>query len=180
MITFALRRYALSIGAACALLAGCGESQPPIAMSLQHQSILNNSSKQLFTFTLSADDPWLYVSGLNDVVNVYDVARPGNPLVLSITQGVSKPAGLKVDEQGTLYVANTGNNTVAEYPFDQSVPTVTLSVTSPQDTAVDPLTADLYVDTRTEPPGVVVYRKGHTEPSRYILSKLLVDHHYLQ
>lgn len=116
----------------------------------------------------------MYVDGNNDVVDAYDIAKRHNPLVLSITQGVDAPAGLKVDARGTLYVANTGNATVTEYAAGENVPGVTLSVSAAQDTAVDPLTGDLYVDTRTEPPGIVVFRKGKTRPSEYILSKLLV------
>lgn len=160
----------LAIGVTLALLTGCGAPQSPIR-SLTGSAIDATSAPSLS----SANDPWLYVSGLNDVVNVYDVAQSGNPLVLSVTQGISKPAGLKVDDQGALYVANTGNDTVAEYPFGQSTPSFTISVTAPQDTAVDPLSGDLYVDTRSQPPEILVYKKGHTEPSRDILSKLFVN-----
>ena len=119
-------------------------------------------------------DPWLYVDGSNNAVNVYDVAQPGNRLVLTITQGVSNPVGLKVDNQGTLYVANSGNGTVAEYPFGQNAPALTLSMNSPADIALDPTTGALYVDTRVSPPGIYVFKKGHTQPSKYIISNLLV------
>lgn len=147
-------------------LAGCGGAQTP--------SVANSMLPPMATADSASNDPWLYVSGLNDVVNVYDVAQRHSPLVLSITQGISKPAGLKVDSNGTLYVTNTGSNTITEYPLDQTEPSVTLSVTSPQDIALDPRTGDLYVDTRTSPPGIFIFKKGHTQPSRYVLSKLLV------
>jgi hypothetical protein len=149
------------------MLAGCGGSQPPIGATSVFPS--NGQAES------SSRDPWLYVGGSNNVVNAYDVAQPGEPLVLSITQGIDNPAGLKVDDQGTLYVASPGNGTVAEYPFGQNVPAVTLSVSSAVDTAIDPRTGDLYVDTRANPPGIFIYKRGHTQPSRYILSKLFVD-----
>jgi hypothetical protein len=146
-------RCALSGCAAIIMLAACGGPQRAAGAG----AIVPPSARS----TSSGGDPWLYVGGSNNVVNAYDVAQPGEPLILSITQGIDNPAGLKVDDQGTLYVASPGNDTVAEYAFGQSVPAVTLSVDSAVDTAIDPRTGDLYVDTRADPPGIFVYKKGH-------------------
>jgi hypothetical protein len=165
-------RYALGACAAAALLAGCGglrqtqgDVQPPVGAISPSAAVAHARSNR---------DPWLYVDGSNDVVDAYDLARSHYPPVRSITQGVDKPAGLKVDSQGTLYVANTGNASVTEYRPGADVPSVTLSVNAPQDTAIDPFTGDLYVDTRTKPAGIFVFRRGKTRPSKDILSKLMV------
>jgi hypothetical protein len=45
----------------------------------------------------------------------------------SITQGISAPWGLYVDKYGTLYVANSGNNTVTAYPAGSTTPGLTYS-----------------------------------------------------
>jgi hypothetical protein len=167
---------ALDMCVAIVFLAGCGgQTGTPGTMPQGAMSSGNAAHDgSLMKPGASGSDPWLYVGGSNSVVNVYDVAQAGNPLVLSITQGVANPVGLKVDNQGTLYVTNGGNETVAEYSFGQNVPTATLSVNSPVDTAIDPRTGNLYVDTRAKPPGIFVYKKGQTRPSRYILSRLFV------
>ena len=53
MTSFALHRYAFSVSAACALLAGCGGSQPPMARRTRAQnvfaSIRSKHSKFYFT-----------------------------------------------------------------------------------------------------------------------------------
>lgn len=160
----AYRRNLLSACITFVLLAGCGGVQSQIGGATFSPAAVRQSSDT---------DPWIYVGGTNNAVNAYDLAAPHSPLVASITQGIDKPAGLKVDGDGTLYVANTGNGTVTEYLAGDSAPRVTLSVTAPQDTAVDPFTGNLYVDSRANPPGIAVFEKGKKRPSKFITSKLL-------
>jgi hypothetical protein len=123
----------------------------------------------------SPKDPWLYVSGSNNVVNAYDLLSAGNPLVLTISAGIHGPSGLKIDQHGRLYVSNGASATVTEYPFGETQPALTLSINNPVDTAVDPINGDLYVDTRANPPGIAVYLPHQKTPAKTIHSNLLVN-----
>ena len=59
--------------------------------------------------------PWLYVTGnQDDQVAIYDLQRVGFPKVGEITEGISSPADVAVDLQGTIYVANE-SGTVTVY-----------------------------------------------------------------
>jgi hypothetical protein len=73
------------------------------------------NSKLIFVANISANEVLMYSQGKNP--------KP----VGSITDGLSDPAGLAVDNKGTLYVSNLGNNTITEYPAGSTSPSVTLS-----------------------------------------------------
>jgi hypothetical protein len=118
--------------------------------------------------------PWLYVAGFfNNSVNIYDLHLTGSPLIGSITNGIDQPAGIAVDAQGSLYVANSGNTVVTEYFAGATVPSLTLSVPGPpQDIALD-AGGNVYVCVRGNSPGIAVYAPDQTSPTRYITSDLI-------
>lgn len=67
-------------------------------------------------------------SGNNQVAaftNVWN--RKGGNYSYSITAGIAAPLGIWIDANGTLYVANSGNNTVTEYPERSGSPSLTIS-----------------------------------------------------
>jgi len=120
----------------------------------------------------ASTDPWLWASGqLDNAVVAYDLAQSGYPAVASITQGVSAPAGITLDAHGTLYIVNNGNATVTEYPAGQSSPSTTLTgLSDPIGVAVD-VNGDVYVTNVGAPSAIVVFKAGHTKPSRYITDR---------
>jgi len=68
------------------------------------------------------------------------VYKPGKTSPsLTITNGVDYPTGITVGADGTIYCANTGNETVTEYPKGETSPslTVTLDGETPENLAVD-------------------------------------------
>jgi hypothetical protein len=70
----------------------------------------------------------VYVS--DNAANAIEIYRQGQSdpsPVGQIVDGIDAPLGDYVDAQGTLYVANSGNSTVTEYPAGSTTPSVTLS-----------------------------------------------------
>lgn len=68
------------------------------------------------------------------------VYKPGKTSPsLSITDGVDYPTGVTVGADGTVYSANTGNETVTEYPKGKTAPSLTVSLDNetPENLAVD-------------------------------------------
>jgi streptogramin lyase len=120
--------------------------------------------------------PWLYVVGnLPDSVYAYDLGEPGFPQTLAITQGLSAPLGIALDDRGTVYVANSGNGTVTEYAAGQTSPSLTLTeLATPVGVAVD-RKGSVFVSNRAALPGVAVYGRGQTVPSRYIIGNLVTS-----
>ncbi len=115
----------------------------------------------------------VYVSTQYDsvgAVNIYSVKGQGQQPIGTITTGISLPAGLAVDAAGTLYVANSGNNTVTVYPPGQSTPSVTYSegIGTPLSVAVGH-DGTLYVANETGSPSgtgtITEYPPGSTTPS---------------
>ncbi len=70
---------------------------------------------------------------------MYMPKTPNGSPVGSITDGVSAPAGVAVDNAGALYVTNEGNNTVTVYPQGSSSPSLTIGngISGPYGIAVD-------------------------------------------
>jgi DNA-binding beta-propeller fold protein YncE len=123
---------------------------------------------------------WLYVNGEdNNVVYIHDLDKLGFPEIGRITDGVSKPFGMTVDAQGTLYLVNQngagsapGNVTI--YPAGATSPSLTVSdgLVNPQGVAVD-ASGNVYVTNRGPSPGIAVYAPGQTALSQYITDPLL-------
>ncbi len=74
----------------------------------------------------------LYASNNKDnVVDIYPAGSVNPRKIGSITQGVSGPRGLFVDDAGTLYVANATPHTITEYLAGQTSPSTTLTMPDP-------------------------------------------------
>lgn len=76
-----------------------------------------------------------------NAIRIYPQGKTNPAPIGEITDGISAPLGNFVDKNGTLYVANIGNNTVTEYPLGTTTPSVTLSsgLNCPISVAVDRL-----------------------------------------
>lgn len=148
------------------------------ASQVRPQAAHARASTRLHSATQS--DPWLYVSGYNNgVVEIYDLAT-FNTKIGVITTGLMNPAGLTLDAQGTLYVANsphTGGGNVTIYPAGATSPSLTLSqgLDQPTDVVVDNV-GNVYVTNRSSSsPGIVVFPPGQTVPSETITSSLITN-----
>ena len=125
MKSLGLSRYVLTLGAATALLAGCGESQPPIgALGAMPQS-------RAITTHLDRGKSWmlpeakreslLYVSTDNSGVFVY--AYPSGTLVGMLYEGITSPQGMCVDKKGDIFIANSiDSGDIVEYAHGGSSP----------------------------------------------------------
>jgi hypothetical protein len=119
------RRYAFGICAAAFMLGGCGGSRPPSTGNFSPVT-----APGLNSFTNSANDATRaeLFAGNNAASKILiyqaDVQKP-RPIG-TITDGVSNPYNLAVDQHGTLYVQN-GNNTITEYNKGQKIVSKTLS-----------------------------------------------------
>ena len=83
----------------------------------------------------------VYVSdNAANAIEIYPQGQSDPAPVGRIVDGIDGPLGDFVDDRGTLYVANSQNNTVTEYPRGSVVPRVTLStdISFPISVAVDP------------------------------------------
>ena len=70
----------------------------------------------------------IYVSDYTQsLILIYPQGGESSGPIGEIVNGISNPQGIAVDSAGTLYVANQGNNTITEYPFGATDPSVTLS-----------------------------------------------------
>jgi hypothetical protein len=131
-----IARYALSVGAAAALLAGCGGSQRPIGTPdampqpapLQSQSGHRDGSgswmlrkERVGSPDYEVSGPLLYVTNYtSNTVTVYPAKRKNPAPIATLLDGVKAPVGDCLDSQGTLYVTNqpiSNNGWVAEYPL---------------------------------------------------------------
>jgi hypothetical protein len=62
-----------------------------------------------------------------NAIRIYPQGKTNPAPIGEITDGISAPLGNFVDKNGTLYVVNSGNSTVTEYPLGTTTPSVTLS-----------------------------------------------------
>ena len=144
-----LNRYALGMGAAAALLAGCWGSQQ-VAQTASPQLQRHAASTPLPGGALSHRRPsplthypkrrhgHLYVgdSYYASVIDVFPLTGPNQKQIGSISDGVDGPWGLSVDSNKSLYVANEGGGryadrggaaTVTVYPYGSASPSMTYS-----------------------------------------------------
>jgi len=170
-----LRRYALTIGAASALLAGCGGSQPLIGAA--------GAAPQGRTTTTTSDTrhthsaPLLYVGNISDYndVKVYHAkAKDPNPVEV-ISNGLDAPFGDCIDGDGTLYVVNepAGLGWVSEFPAGQTKPSkiIKKGINTPAFCAIDSK-GNLWV-TNIGGPNVTEYAKGSTKPTAVITKGII-------
>jgi hypothetical protein len=187
-MTFALRGYVFSMGAACVLLAGCGGSQPPIGASgAMRQSADGDAERGVSTLRPGARSsgykvtaPLLYVNNSTaayDDVRVY-IASANDPTPLAtISDGVNTPIGACIDGEGTLYVMNEPSSSsgwISEYRLGKTTPSriITDGVDTPAFCAID-AKGNLWVSNVDGVPNVTEYRSGAKRPHTVITKDLV-------
>jgi|HubBroStandDraft_6_1064221.scaffolds.fasta_scaffold75237_1 hypothetical protein len=111
----------------------------------------------------------VYVSDhTNNLIDVFD---RGGHLQYTITSGLNEPAGLSVDAQHNLWVANPGANDVLVFPRGSMDPARTLDDTNQaNDVAVRDDGTAFVADSLNEG-GVAVYPPGHKAPARRLIAQ---------
>ncbi len=120
--------YIAIIALAAVVLGGCAQNTS--GQSALPQTTLPSTTRLRNGWLLSPaarTQPVVYVSDNSaNAIEIYPQRANSSPIG-QITDGISAPLGNFVDQNGTLYVANIGNNTVTEYPKGSTTPSVTLS-----------------------------------------------------
>jgi sugar lactone lactonase YvrE len=118
----------------------------------------------------------LYVADLTDQdITVYKANKKDPPQIGDITQGVDGPYNMALSKSGTLYVPNSDDNTVTEYPAGKSSPSVTITdgISTPVGLTLD--SADTLYVSNFQGNTITVYPKGSTTPSESITSNQFVN-----
>jgi len=126
---------ALSTLAVAIALAGCSGGQtasfaaaPTASSSTQSGAHGASPTHQGWLSPATATQPLVYVSDNSaNAIQIYQQGASDPSPIGEITDGISAPLGNFVDRHGTLYVANSGNSTITEYPAGSITPSVTLS-----------------------------------------------------
>ncbi|HVR45323.1 MAG TPA: hypothetical protein VMT95_01590 [Candidatus Binatia bacterium] len=180
-----LGRYALSIGAAAALLAGCGGPQPsgpttfpqvqqedPVSTPLPSGTVLHRASQPLPRQAMR--QPLLYMGDTaGAAIDIYPLTGPNKQRIGRITNGVVDPWGLSLDANNTLYVANL-SRTVRVYPNGSSSPSMTYSrglheaLYAVADSAGHVLVADTVVGGPKKGGLVIEYNAGTNVPIKKV------------
>lgn len=148
MIAFTRNRFAVCIGAAVALLAGCGGAQqigqtasPQLQQDAASTPLPGGAASHRTSTPLQRypkrSHGLLYVADSNgSVIVIYPLTGPNQGQIGSISEGVNGPWGLSVDSHKSLYVANVGGGsyparggtaTVTVYPYGYKSPSMTYS-----------------------------------------------------
>ncbi len=182
-------RYAVSVGAAAALFAGCGGSVPPIgapgAMPQSRTvSLLDRSGARVLpdaktgaTPEYSVTGPLVYVTNYtnNDVTVYHALAKDPAPIA-NISASLNSPSGDCLDGHGTLYVTNqpaSGPGWITEYALGRTAPSgmITDGINTPAFCAIDSR-GNLWV-TNIGGPNVTEYLYGSTKPHTVIAKGLV-------
>jgi hypothetical protein len=164
-------RYALSICAAAAFLAGCGGSQPPIsepgAMPQSPAIVTHAERPGSWMLPGAVTQKLLYVSN-SYTVTVYSYPRGRH---VGTLKHFLRPLGECVDQTGDVFIAN-GTGQIFEYAHGGTTRIGTLSMQgySPESCAVDSTTGNLAVtwDKGVNQGGyVAVYPDAKGTPSLY-------------
>ncbi|MGA9273887.1 MAG: hypothetical protein WBE30_06665 [Candidatus Cybelea sp.] len=126
---------ALSTLAVVIALAGCSGQASSFAgapagapSGVQSAAHVVSPTHQGWLSPAAATQPLVYVSDNSaNAIQIYQQGASNPSPIGEITDGISAPLGNFVDRHGTLYVANSGNSTVTEYPAGSMTPSVTLS-----------------------------------------------------
>jgi hypothetical protein len=169
-----LNRAALGIGAAAAMLAGCGGSQTPIGApgtmprSRAVATHANRGGSWMLPEATSRD--LLYVGNLNAGVTVY--TYPQGKLVGDL-KGFNEPRGLCVDKAGDVYVTDSYAAKIVEYAHGGTKPIATLADNGiPSGCAIDPTTGNVAVTNLCDGPSgscypegtVLIYKRAKSKP----------------
>ncbi len=168
MRTFA--RYAVSIGAAAALLAGCAGSHTPIGIPGAPSDVAPGAASRP-----ARSRALLYVAeNTLSKIDVYDARKYESGPVAEITDGVDTPVSLCIGADGVLYVVNNDADSISEYEAGQTDPfrTITDGLALPEFCAID-RRGNLWV-TNFGANNVTEYKKGATTPSKTITSGVVL------
>jgi hypothetical protein len=158
-------QYALGMGAAATLLAGCGGWQVPAAPStVQSFALLPHVDRSRSWMLPEAKrDDLLYIS---DVYGVHVFSYPKGTHVGDLT-GVSSPEGLCTDRAGDVFVTDEGVGDVDEYTHGGTSPIKVLYDIyvdfNPVDCSVDPTTGNVAVAS-ADAPYVVIFPRAKQRP----------------
>jgi hypothetical protein len=178
MNTSAILFCGLSLSAAAAPLAGCGSHSPIGAMEtlpkVPHSASMRLSSSVVAYKTSS---PLLYATCYCFSIvplKIYK-ANIDNPRpIATISKKIYNSSGACLDQDGTLYVTNTGSSEswVSEYALGKTKPlrVITQGISTPAYCAID-ASGNLWV-TNIGLDNVTEYLKGSTKPHRTITQGL--------
>lgn len=168
MSTVCFSRYAVGFCIAISVLTGCGVSQPPVGTAGTMPQTLPEPAQHKHS------GPLLYVSNEQDTfdVTVYAADAKDPSPIRAISDGLQFPAGLCLDAQGTLYVADQ-DGWVAEYHAGSAKPfkIITKGMNNPAFCAIDS-EGNLWV-TNLFAPNITEYLKGTNKPHT-VISKGLI------
>ncbi|HVR45367.1 MAG TPA: hypothetical protein VMT95_01810 [Candidatus Binatia bacterium] len=172
-----LSRYAFSMYAASALLAGCGSSQPPVGAA---NAIPRNAEIKTHAVHYSSwmrpeakSGDLLYVSSQNGGVFVLSYPKGAFVGELSGFDYPHAPAGLCSDKLGNVFIVDSHAQNIIEYAHGGTNPIATLSDSgnSPNGCALDPKSGDLAVAGGSCPgqceANIAVYTKAIGSPTVY-------------
>lgn len=176
-----LARFALSIGAAAALLEGCG-SQPPIVGhgGVSHQTFTApEAMRQSAPVAPGARQRLFVTEYTSNTVLVYNASAKNPSPERRITIGLDEPSGDCIDGNGTLYVVNAAG-WISEYPAGKNRPTriIRKGLGEPVFCAIDGAgnlwVTDLYVFRykRRSGPSLTEYKAGSRKPATIIMKGL--------
>lgn len=181
MKSLGLIRYTLPIGAASALLAGCGVIQPPIgAPAAGTQSHATSIADGSWLLPQAKGANLMYVSG-DSTNKVYVYSYPGT--LVGELSGISHPTGECVDGTGDVFIvtgSGSVSNQVYEFSHGGTSPIATLS--NPglgASCSVDSATGNLAVANLYDPnnPGgrgdILIYTGAQGQPTAYSSSQFL-------
>jgi hypothetical protein len=168
-------RWALCIGAAAALLSGCGGSQPPIGSSgAMPQTRAITQSAMAHSMTPLTSNDLLYISG-GATNKVYVFSYPDGKLVQTLT-GLQNPNGECVDASGNVYITQSSGDIVEYAHGGSSAINTFYAAYANYGCAVDPTTGNLAAATGH---AVTVWPNGqgspitYTNPNAYVLERYL-------
>lgn len=168
-----LSRYALTTGAAAALVAGCGASGPPIGAPGTTLQARLTSPAYLRTATPAVSrDVLLYVTDPSDNL-VYMISLPTGKLVGKLT-GFNQPLTDCSDSAGNVYIVDSQDQQVRAYRHGAKSAFRVLGVRGyiPTGCSVDPATGDLAVASCCGSPNgsLAVFKNAQGSPTYYYRS----------
>lgn len=167
-----VRRYALSMGAAAALLAGCGEAQPPIGApgaTPQSPAIATHAERGgSWMLPEAKHEKLLYVVGSDRSYSVvYVLSYPAGKHVGNIVHAIS---GLCTDARGDIFMTQSwySASRILEYAHGGAKPIAELRdpYTGVAGCAVDPTTGNLAVE-NSQDGTTLVYAHARGKPKSY-------------
>ena len=174
MKSLGLSRYALAMGAASALLAGCGGSQPPIgapgAMPQSRAIAEDVAHGKSWMLPEASGSDLVYVSDMGNSSrpsSVYVYSYPSGKLAGDLT-GFGSALDECTDERGNVFIADSSgaNMGIYEYAHGASQPTEFLPLYYAKACSVDPKSGNLAV-IQSNGGSVDVYADAQGTPTVY-------------